>query len=159
MKTILIFFCIFLLAGCDALKMDYVPTEEQIRKHYSAMLVEPISIQGIYANIDVDSVVFSYKSNNLSFQSRIIERLQAEKWHLQAISGSEIVATKSKPPGQGELQFYTLQLVKLSMNQGKVCVGYLQIDTNSEANMQTETVETKWASEKLWPKYESCKIT
>ena len=67
-----------------------------------------------------------------------LKKLQAEKWHIQAISGSEIVATKSKPPGQGELQFYSFQLVKVSLNQAKVCVGYLQIDTDSEANMQTE---------------------
>lgn len=123
------------------------------------MLVEPSSIQGIYANKDVDSVIFSYQNSSTSFQASVIEKLQAEKWHFQAISGVEIIATKSKPLGKGELQFYSFELVKVSINRGKACVGYLQIDTSSEANMQTETVETNWAAENLWPKYESCKST
>ena len=42
--------------------MDYVPTSDQIQEHFNQFLVEPIKIEGVYGNYDVDSVFFSYTS-------------------------------------------------------------------------------------------------
>lgn len=156
--TILPIFIIVLLTSCDVLKMDYQPTAEQIQNRLGSLIIYPYDIIGIYAHKDVDSLLFTYKSKNEKVKSASINQLYSEDWTVQYVSDNEMVANKIKPTGKGESSFYSLETVKISINPtGWLCVGYLQIDTKSKPDIGIETVETKWALENLWPRYELCK--
>ena len=50
-----------LLAGCRALTLDYVPKAEHLRQSHSTFMIVESDVQGIYGNMDVDSVIFTYK--------------------------------------------------------------------------------------------------
>lgn len=136
------------LMACDPLGMEYVPTNEQIQEWHSAFLIEPILIHGIYANQDVDSVLFSYTSKRKEPISELSKSLTSNQWKIHKSSATEAILYKT---------FRGLEVVKVGKSDGKICIGWVQADGAISINSQTN--ETKWANKNFWPKYEQCKNT
>lgn len=147
------------LAGCDFLSMDYVPTHEQITKWFPALLVDATNIKGIYGNQDVDSSVFSYETTAKAPLQQISASLQSEGWKQQSGEESELSFERLRAPKPGAMPFHSLEIARVFHAGHKVCVGYLQLDSASGTFDRAKDVESRWATNTLWPKYESCKNT
>jgi hypothetical protein len=67
MKNFIALLILFLFAGCNS-GMDRVPSADEIRdsSRTKLFLVEAEQIRGIYQNIDVDSVIFAYRTRTAS---------------------------------------------------------------------------------------------
>lgn len=147
------------LAGCDFLSMNYIPTQEQIAKWFPALLVEPTNIKGIYGNQDVDSSVFSYETTAQGPLKHISASLQTEGWKQQSGEGSERSFERLRAPKPGGMPFHSLEIARVFQIGRKVCVRYLQLDSITGTFDRAKDVESRWATNTLWPKYESCKNT
>ena len=126
--------------------MEYIPTNEQIHKWHGAFLIEPIEIHGIYANMDVDSALFSYTSKNREPIKELSKSLVSNQWIVHKSSLTEVILYKTE---RG------LEVVKVSKTSANICIGWLQAD--GAGSIDAKTNETNWANKHFWPKYEQCK--
>jgi len=137
-----------MLMGCDSLKMDYIPTPDQIHEHFSSFLIDPIKIEGVYGNYDVDSVLFTYTSKNNEPIKELSKSLVSKQWIMHKSSRTEAILYKTEKG---------LEVVKAGKGRSNLCIAWLQADGANSINAQTS--ETKWAKKHFWPKYEKCKNT
>ena len=139
--------------------MDYVPTNEKIQENFSMFLVNPIQIKGIYGNIDVDSILFSYTTNSPTPLLIIENELIKKHWITHNSTPNELILVRSKSPKNKEISFFSYEISRFFVTNSKVCVGYVQMDSRTEISINTKTSESKWANKHFWPKYVQCKNT
>lgn len=154
-RSVLLLLCWSIL-GCGLLTDDYVPGEEFIIRSFDEFLVDASSVRGIYANYDVDSIVFAYESGVSTPLNTLSEKLLKNAWILQSERGNEIEFRRRKAPERIG-GFFGLEVARVAANGNRICVGWLQLDSIDGKYDLEKDVESRWARSHLWPKYEECK--
>jgi hypothetical protein len=97
----------FLLIGCGP-SMVQVPSSEAIRGWMGRFLVSPDEIQGVYRNLDVDSLVFTYSSKvegEAAFWSGLAEGMKGSRWAETARQGMVREYRRSYRKGEGDREW------------------------------------------------------
>ena len=147
------------VSACDIPKNDYIPTQEKILNHYPSYLIDANEIIGLYGNNDVDAIVFSYKTNTKDFLKIINDKLTNEHWVQEKNDASELTMVRYNEPTVRYSTLNSLEVVKMSLINNLVCIGYVQLDTEDNVKASSGTVESIWDNNQFWPKYEQCKST
>ena len=147
------------ISACDMPRVDYIPIQETVINHYSSLLNGASEITGIYGNHDVDSILFSYKTNSKDFFNIITSMLSDERWMQEKKEKNEVIMVRYNEPEFTYADFNSLEIVKIYNIDNLVCVGYIQLDSKNKIDISSETAETAWVKKHFWPKYEQCKST
>lgn len=144
------------LAVLDAELMQYVPTADQIRSRedLSPFLVEASSVEGIYGNTDVDSVVFRYTAGvgEDEFWRRVEQQLRGTRWAAVAPEGPVRRFQRVIPP-EGQQMCWWVDEVRVRYRPGPrtVVVGWVQADPRRAVSGLSECSEAKFAERAIWP--------
>ena len=140
---------------CDFLNMEYIPEAGQLRANHSTFLIDDSNLQGVYANQDVDSVLFKYMStakNEEAFWANLNMNAQAGGWkHVEQQDTfcryERIIAR----PGQ----YSSAEDVRVAYNKKTrgVVVVWVQADESDVPKTFADTSESKWAERVIWPKF------
>ncbi len=98
---------VILLSGCDFMSMEQVPSSEAIRGWMARFLVSPDQIHGVYRNLDIDSLVFTYTSKvdgEVAFWSRLEDGLQGSRWTEAERRGAMREYRRSYRKGEGDAE-------------------------------------------------------
>lgn len=150
-----------LINSCDVLDMNYVPTAEQLRgnRHYKAFIVKETDIEGVYANMDVDSAVFTYISkatNETEFWSEVDKNTQDSGWELVE-SQDNTQRYERIIPRRGKLAFHSAEEVRIACDAKTmtVVVAWVQADESELPEHFPETgPEGSFARQVIWPKFD-----
>ncbi|MFN7138945.1 MAG: hypothetical protein ACK4UN_06380 [Limisphaerales bacterium] len=154
---------VFLLIGCGP-SMDQVPSSESIRKRMGRFLVNPDDIQGVYRNLDVDSLVFTYSSKvegEAAFWSGLEERLKDSRWTEADRLGAVREYRRSYRKGEVNAErpdmaiFSSFEVARVAFNTESrtAVVAYVQADGSSKDTKFEDTGESKWAEKAIWPRF------
>ena len=149
------------IVSCDFFRMDYVPTSKQIVASHSTFLVAPKShsISGHYANMDVDSTVFTYASETTScdaFWQSIDEVSSTDGW--------ECIAEKENQrhyeriiPRTGQMHFHSAEQVRVHCDptDNQVVVAWVQGDSFDPVGHFDRIGEASFANRTVWPRFNS----
>lgn len=142
-----------MIAGCDLLDMDYKPSAEQLRASTSVadLIVAPMHIEGIYGNVDVDSLVFRYTPARPIDQawSTITVQASCAGWTLQNESPQRLVLRRVRVGGA----FPSTEQVRICRTTQDIVVGYVQVDHLHEKGCHRWS-EDRFAENTLWPIFE-----
>ena len=145
------------IAGCDALKMDYVPTPGQIMASHGTFLVAPKSVTGHYANKDVDSVVFSYTTeaqDSDAFWQSVDTAADTANWtHIYTKDNERHY--ERLIPRTGQRIFNSAEQVRVSFDSsnGYVVVAWVQADSTNTVKQFSQTGESSFAESAVWPRF------
>lgn len=146
--------------------MERVPSSDGIRNHkvLSPFLLEAVEIRGVYQNLDVDSVVFSY-TTSVPSADQLWERLDSvlkdSAW--REIDGSNSIRRYERRFSKGKVgsdrpdtaMFSSAEEIRIGYTQGRVIIAYVQADSSKEDTSFAATSEAKWAETVIWPKFEA----
>jgi len=147
------------VGACDLLHMDYVPTPSELResKRYAEFIVEETHLQGIYANQDVDSVIFTYKTNIIDEKSFWIQMDKVARDHEWKMLPSEVNIRRYERimPRTGKTVFYSAEEVRIACQPETmtITVAWVQADESKTINSFTDTYESGFADAVVWPKF------
>ncbi|MBI5503988.1 MAG: hypothetical protein HY899_04255 [Deltaproteobacteria bacterium] len=125
-------------------------------------LVSADQIQGVYRNLDVDSLVFTYSSRvdgEAAFWSGLEAGLRSSRWTETVRRGAMREYRRSYPKGEGDAErpdmaiFSSFEVARVFFD-GKaktVVMAYVQADGSSEDTKFEDTGESKWAEKTIWP--------
>jgi hypothetical protein len=151
-------FALKALALDDILSNEYVPTTEQIvaRIHLRPFLVNASEIEGIYGNMDVDAVIFRYRTGERdleAFLARVEEHRQGTQWTPLAPHGEFRRFQRVFP--KGSRMFCSVEEVRLKhAPDGTVLVGWVQADSSRDVHSLEECSESRFANSVVWPRLE-----
>jgi len=142
--------------------MEVVPSSEVIEKWLGDFLIEADDIQGIYRNLDVDSLLFTYRTavtEERDFRNALSMKLQDSRWketeghgfieyRRQFDKGEKAVDRLDMPI------FYSFEVARIGFSAGRVVVAYVQADTSEDVGVFEESGEGQWAKEVIWPQFE-----
>lgn len=154
-----------LFTGCSIITMEQVPSTDLIKKWMGSFLIEADQIKGVYRNLDIDSVVFTYRTGATTeqdFAESLVDNLADSKWQRQTevtdfIEFRRVFAKGDTTAERPDMAIFTsLELVRLSFNPTNrtVTVAYVQADTSKNVSRFEETGEGKWAERTIWPKFD-----
>lgn len=179
---ILFLFLLIVTTGCGLIIMDYVPSVQIIQSRLPEFIQETITIEGLYGNRDVDSLIFRFSIPSGKAFSTESTMLKIEQ---TALSKRWKVIEK-KPMYQGQYAIYTTlysirfgrfgqrgrfysseevrvvaipEQAKLSRVNPKIYVAWIQTDSTSKVDRIEDNVEWRWAVKEFWPKFESYILT
>lgn len=152
------------LTGCSLLTMEEVPSPELIKKWMGPFLIEADQVKGIYRNLDVDSLVFTYRTavqTEGEFRNALSSALVNSTWK-RSTSATDFIEfrrmfekgdTSEDRPDMA--MFASFELARLSFNPAdrKVVVAYVQADTFKRVTRFEDTSEGEWAERVIWPKF------
>ena len=152
------------LAGCSLVTMEEVPSPELIKKWMGPFLIESDQIKGVYRNLDVDSMVFTYRTSVTTeerFLVSLASSLAGSTWQREtnAMAFIEFRRGFSKgetaPDRPDMTMFASLEVARLSFNPTNhtVVVAYVQSDSVKNIDRFEDTSEGKWAERTIWPKF------
>jgi hypothetical protein len=148
------------LLACDTPEMERIPTEEELRNWpvLQPFLLSPESLSGVYRNLDVDCVVFHYRSSlptEQVFWQQVEQRAAAQRW--SAASGGEgTYRTYQRLVPRGSMGFSSAEETRIGYVAGRVVVGYVQSDQWRETPRPVaEASEGRFAERNVWPKFKS----
>lgn len=166
MRLTLILLLIFLQTpGCSWLSMEDVPSEEAIRKWGSTrpFIIDPVSIMGIYRNMDQDAIVFRYITdlNENIFLERLQSGLHGTKWRRMAdrstIQTYERFFSKNDTSADRPdmANFFSIEHLKIAYSAADhmVTIGCIQADFSEEPANFAATDAAKWAEREIWPRF------
>lgn len=145
--------------GCEIIKMDYVPEEEQIRNAFDSFLVKPAEVTGHYANMDIDCVVFTYRSEaaeGAAFWKLLDDALTERKWKCTREDETqrhyERIYHKT-----GEQLFHSAEQLRISFNPETkfVVVAWVQADSLDPVEQFSENDEAGFADRVVWPRFDT----
>ena len=156
------------LAGCGLVSKETVPSPELIRKWLGAFLIEADQVQGIYRNLDVDSLVFTYRTTlqtDADFRNALREALADSKWEQNTNAEGYVEFGRTFRRGETSQErpdmaaFFSCEVVRLSFDPetGTVVVAYVQADTTKDVECFEQTSAGRWAASVVWPKFERLK--
>ena len=146
------------VAGCGLLGKGYVPDAEEVRRFHSAFLIEETGIRGVYGNMDVDSVVFTYQTDaadEATFWGRLHQQVEAKGWRLVDEQDSsrryERIIRRT-----GRQVYHSAEETRIAYEAPPepVVVAYVQADTSTLPVTFADTDEGKWANGAIWPKFQ-----
>ena len=152
------------LSGCDFVSMEHVPSGEVIRGWIQRFLVSPYQIQGVYRNMDIDSLVFTYTTKldgEAAFWSGLQEGLQGSRWAEAELRGPVREYRRTYRKGEGDAErpdmsiFTSFEVARVFFEPKSrtVVVGYVQADGSSKDTKFEDTGECKWAEKAIWPRF------
>lgn len=151
-------------AGCEFMSMETVPKPEIIKKWMGDFLIEPDQITGVYRNIDVDSLVFTYKTGvrtRPDFENALSSALQNSKWR-QSTNVTEYMEfrrsfqkgeTSEDRPDMAIFSSFEVARLAFAPDSRTVVVAYVQADASEKVTCFESTGEGKWADRVIWPKF------
>ena len=151
------------LVGCKS----RIPTAADI-KAYQALdpfLVAETDIRGVYENIDVDSLVFTYTTSVASedeLWKRLEENLRGSRWEELAKRGAvrqfeRTYRRGETAPGRPDMPlFSSAELMRIAYlpRTREVVVGYIQADCSEEEVSFRDTAESRWGDRFIWPQFD-----
>jgi len=146
---------IFAVVGCN----DYVPKPAQITACHGTFLVAAKAITGHYANMDVDSVIFSYTSTAKdadAFWQALDSAATAAKWKCENKTAIERHYERLIPK-TGQQMFHSAEQVRISYNavSGSVVVAWVQADSFDAVENFSQTGESSFADSGIWPQFDT----
>jgi hypothetical protein len=146
------------VAGCDLLSKDRVPDAEEVRRFHSAFLVEETGIRGVYGNMDVDSVVFTYQTNaadETTFWDKLHEQVEARDWRLVDDQDS-FRRYERIIPRTGQQGYHSAEEARIAYKAPPepVVVAWVEADTSTLPDTFADTDEAQWANGAIWPKFQ-----
>jgi hypothetical protein len=146
--------------------MEQVPSADLIEQWLGPFLVEADQIKGIYRNLDVDSVVFTYRTalaTEQAFAEGLTRNLAASRWQRQTHTTAFIeyrrrFAKGETSPGRPDMPiFASREVIRLSFNSADrtVVVAYVQADASQDSDSFEDTGEGTWAEKAIWPKFDA----
>lgn len=165
-RPIFVLSAALMVVGCNLLSDEQVPSSEAIREWMGRFLVEADQIQGVYRNLDIDSLVFTYRSNvdeEAAFWGGLEAGLQDSRWNatLRRDALREYRRSYRKGEDDGErpdmaiFNSFEVARVFFDPESHTVIIGYIQADGDSEENRFEDTGESDWADKALWPRFEA----
>jgi len=153
------------VTGCTVITMEETPTPEVIEKWMGDFLIEPDQITGVYRNLDVDSLVFTYKTESTTapaFEDALSSALQNSKWRRSQNVTDCIEFRRSFQKGERSddrpdmAMFSSFEVAKLALapDNTTVVVAYVQADGSGDETCFENTGEAKWADQVIWPKFD-----
>ena len=140
------------------LKMDYVPTERQLRDiaDMAPFVAQTQSLRGLYGNMDVTSVVFEYdvpESGRADFWGRLESAAKAAGWTALDQAGDVRRFEIHIPAGQGSKHGHASQVrVAFYPDRGLARVAWIWPSAWSPGTDFDSTESGRWAMRFLWPK-------
>ena len=144
-----------LFVGCK----DGVPTTTQLKKHGSVQpfLQKPTSIRGVYYNIDVDSVVFAYRTkcdSQTTFWYSLNKDLVKAGWHQVDSNGTFRAFGRMEPKGNRAVCSAEETRVAYLEKSRAVVVAWVQGDSKTNVTSFSELdTEARFANGKIWPMF------
>ena len=144
--------------GCEIIKMDYVPEEEQIRNSFGSFLVKPAEVTGHYANMDIDCIFFTYRSeasDSADFWTLLDDALTEREWKCTLEDETqrhyERIFRKT-----GEQLFHSAEQMRISYNPETkfAVVAWVQADSLDPVERFSENDEASFAAKVVWPRFE-----
>lgn|GEM_PF-6341077 len=159
-------FLVVALAGCDFLNMEAVPSPEAIEHWAGEFLIEADQIEGVYENLDVNSVIYTYKTGirtRPDFEKALLSALQATKWRRSTNVTEYLEFHRSYWPGENSedrpiiLRFYRVAVARHAFNPESrtVIVALAETDTIKRNATFESTTPGKWAKKKFWPRFDA----
>ena len=153
-----VFASALVLVACVA--MERIPTADEIRRSSAVQpfLVEYEELTGVYQNLDVDSLVFRYRTSSRpdAFWTALSRAAVQSGWdeRLHSRTPGQRAFDRLKP--KGGLGFSSAEEVRVGVRGNLVVVGYVQSDQNGERPVPVERAnEGQWAQSRLWPRFAS----
>lgn len=151
----LLCFPVISLTGCKS----RIPSCDDIRaqKALTTFLVDDTSIRGVYQNVDVDSLVFTYKTSVAAegdFWQQLVRSVKGSGWYELGPKGE--VRQFERTSSRGNAMFSSAELLRIAYlsDKRRVVVGYVQADSSEENISFSETDEAGWAEKVIWPRFE-----
>jgi len=155
---------VILLSGCDFLSMEQVPGPEAIRGRMGRFLVNPDQIRGVYRNLDVDSLVFTYTARvdgDAAFWYRLEEGLQGSRWIEAERRGAMREYRRTFREGECDAErpdlaiFSSFEVARVFFDPTSqtVAMAYVQADGRSSDTKFEDTGESQWAEKAIWPRF------
>lgn len=152
------------LSSCDFISMEQVPSSEAIRGWMGRFLVSPDQVQGVYRNLDVDSLVFTYTSaaeGESAFWSTLEQNLHGSRWNESDRQGTLREYRRSYRKNEHDVErpdmaiFSSFEVVRIVFDSKsrRAVVAYVQADGSSNDTKFEETGEGKWADKAIWPRF------
>jgi hypothetical protein len=152
------------LTGCSLLTMEEIPSPELIKKWMGPFLIEADQIKGVYRNLDVDSLIFTYGTavqTEGEFRNALSSALVNSRWQRSTSATDFIEFRRTFAKGDTSedrpdmAMFASFELARLSFNpaERKVVVAYVQADTSKSVTRFEDTSEGEWAERVIWPKF------
>lgn len=144
---------ISIAASCGIIGSEYVPTETVFRSRLDVFIAHPAGdVKPLYGNIDVDSMIGTYAvdaSAGDATLSEIAVRATHDRWQL---ARSEHGLREFHRVTRGRSPSF--EVVRLQMRaDGRVVVGWLQVDGSQTTDEAARSVEGRWAANELWPRF------
>lgn len=156
-QTLILIILLF-LSSCDkALRMDYVPTSEQIKNTLPEfILFTDAKVEGLYGNLDVDSMIFrcSFKMKNYKSADNILNNLltkaQKTDWKLTEKQSTTVRLNRFRSAGR----FYSAEEVRIIIvaEQSTIYLAWVQADLKKPVSRFEDTHEWNFAERVIWPK-------
>ncbi len=134
--------------------MEYTPTAEDVRarsRWVAAFIAHPQVIEGIYINMDVDSIVFRYTTTAPAEKvwSQVAAQAAGTGWKLQSRSPQQHVFVRTNGAVAGTEE------ARVTFARGTVVVGWIQVDHLHTGEACDSRSEDGFARRTLWPRYEA----
>ncbi len=149
----------FYLVSCgEKFRMDYVPSAEEIKKNLPEFILDETQIEGLEANMDVDSTVFRYtiKAGVETYENilqGITEKAQKEGWKL--VEKSTILRfNRFEPSGK----FFSAEEARIVIiyKNSKVYVAHVRTFTGKLiSRFEDAGSGARFARKVIWPMLES----
>jgi hypothetical protein len=142
--------------------LEVVPSSQVIEKWLGDFLVDADNIQGIYRNVDIDSLLFTYRTainEERNFRNALSKKLQDSRW--KETEGHGFIEYRRRFE-KGEVAddrvdmpiFFSYEVVRIGFSAGRVVVAYVQADTSEDVRIFEKSGEGQWAKEVIWPQFE-----
>lgn len=159
-QTLIFIYLLFLLSCGEALRMDYVPTSEQIKNTLPEFIIfKDAKVEGLYGNMDVDSMIFrcsfkmkSYKSAD-NILNNLLAKAQKTDWKLTEKQATTMRLNRFRPTGR----FYSAEEVRIIIipEQSTIYIAWVQADSRKPVSRFEDTHEWNFAERVIWPKLDS----
>lgn len=119
-------------------------------------LIEAGEINGEYRNLDVDSLVFTYRTavqTESEFCGALSSALLGSKWERSIEVTDSIEFRRSVKKGDALFASYELVRIGFCPADRTVVVAYVQADSPSDDLQFEDTGESKWAEQVIWPRF------
>ncbi len=142
-----------MLSGCDS----YVPKPAQITAAHGTFLVLPKAVTGHFANMDVDSIVFSYTTGAAdaeAFWLSLDKAATTAEWTNTKDTETECHYERMIPKTDQRM-FHSAEQVRVSYDPSNsdVVVAWVQADSFDAVDRFSQTGESSFADSAVWPRF------
>jgi hypothetical protein len=141
---------------------ERIPTEVDIRgwNALQPFVAKGVKIQGVYQNLDVDSVVFQYApaaDSEAEFWRQVRERSVAAGWveDNETPSVRAVRVFQRSTRRREQEQSSSSEETRVAWTRDRVIVGYVQADHMGEPKPVREASEGKFAEKTIWPRFKA----